>query len=353
MIGIIGFANLDIMPYLRKYTDVLDENNINYDIVYWNRDGILEKKDFNGNAICYSYEMKTHQPFYKKIGGFVRYTNFIRKTIKKRKYDKLILLTSQTAVPISDILLCKKYSGKYVYDYRDITKEKNKLYKRLVQKLICNSYFTGISSFGFKRVIGESDKFVKSHNCRKLAVLGSKSSKEEPINISFWGLVRSVSSNKRICDIFGNDSRFSLYYHGNGFYKEIQEYCKEKNYNNIHFSGRYSPDDVQKFADNANIIHSIYDNGTVMRNAMPNKVYDAVRYAKPIMVAKNSYMAEFLDNYSFKFDFDIENTTSDDVYEWYNQLDCKTCSKEYMKLYECIKKDDDTFTKALMSFVTL
>ena len=28
MIGIIGFANLDIMPYLRKYTDVLDENNM-------------------------------------------------------------------------------------------------------------------------------------------------------------------------------------------------------------------------------------------------------------------------------------------------------------------------------------
>ena len=69
MIGIIGFANLRIMQYLKKYTDILDAENIEYEVVYWNRDGEKETVDFKGTIVPFEYVMNTHQPFCKKIGG--------------------------------------------------------------------------------------------------------------------------------------------------------------------------------------------------------------------------------------------------------------------------------------------
>ena len=37
MIGIFGFNDLHLMQYLYKYTNIFDENGIEYDVVFWNR----------------------------------------------------------------------------------------------------------------------------------------------------------------------------------------------------------------------------------------------------------------------------------------------------------------------------
>ena len=65
--GIVGFCNLNIMQYLYKYTNILDEENVEYDVIYWNRLGIEEEVNFKGNLIRYDVQMNTYQPFYKKF----------------------------------------------------------------------------------------------------------------------------------------------------------------------------------------------------------------------------------------------------------------------------------------------
>ena len=350
MIGIIGFANLRIMQYLKKYTDILDTENIEYEVVYWNRDGEKEKVDFKGAIVPFEYVINTHQSFHKKIGGFLKYTHFMYKMIKQRKYEKLIILTSQTAVPLFKILL-GKYKNKYIFDYRDITKEKIAPYKKLVQKLIKNSYFTAISSMGFKKVIGESDKYVMSHNCSNLQFEETKERKDDKINISFWGLVRHIELNKNICDVFGNDERFNLYYHGEGFYKELKEYCDEKKYNNVYITGRYNRDEIKGFADNADIIHCVYDNNYITAPTLAVKLYDAVRYKKPILVQKGSYVEEFLKKYEIGFSFDINNDVKEKIYDWFKSKNAEKVIANYDKLLQDIVSDDINFEKRLMEFV--
>ena len=49
--------HLYIMQYLKKYTDILDANNVEYEVVYWNRENSVEKKDFDGNTVVFEYSM--------------------------------------------------------------------------------------------------------------------------------------------------------------------------------------------------------------------------------------------------------------------------------------------------------
>lgn len=348
MIGIIGFANLRIMQYLKKYTDLLDVNNIEYEVVYWNREG-TEKKDFKGNVVPFEYPINTYQPFYKKIGGFLKYSHFMYKTIKQRKYDKLVILTTQTAVPLFKLLL-GIYKNKYILDYRDVTKEKILPYKALVKKLIRNSYCTAISSMGFKEIIGESDKYVMSHNCSNLKFEETEKRNSNKINIAFWGIVRHIDLNKRICDVFGNDERFNLYYHGDGFYKELKEYCNEKKYNNIYITGRYNRDEIKGFADNTDIINCVYDNDIVTKPTMPVKLYDAVRYKKPILVQKDSYVETYLKNYEIGFSFDIDNDVKEEIYNWFYSDKNKEITQNYQELLKDIINDDLVFEEKLLEF---
>ena len=47
--------------------------------------------------------------------------------------------------------LRKKYKNNYIYDYRDYTYEKYGFFKKMVNKLIDDSYVTFVSSDGFKK----------------------------------------------------------------------------------------------------------------------------------------------------------------------------------------------------------
>ena len=217
--GIVGFCNLNIMQYLYKYTNILDEENVEYDVIYWNRLGIEEEVNFKGNLIRYDVQMNTYQPFYKKLNNFIKYAIFLQKMIKKKRYDKLIILTTQTAIPICNVLL-GKYKGNYIFDYRDITKEyKSTLYKKLVHRIINNSFSTMMSSQGFIDALELNNvkKIQIAHNtkCLEKSTYKAIINKIDPvIKIVYWGIVRQKEHTKKVCDCFGGDSRFQLIFHG-------------------------------------------------------------------------------------------------------------------------------------------
>ena len=204
-IAIVGFHNLHLMQFLYKYTDIFDKNNISYDVLYWDRDmdPNLKCKAFKGNSISYRYKMSNYQPKAKKIHGFVGCMRYFCKIIKKNKYDHIILLTTQTALPLYMLSRTVRKS-KFVFDYRDLTYEKNSICRRIIKGIIEKSEFTAISSMGFKKVLGESNKFVMSHNVSNLKMECLPKKRSRNIRIVFWGMIRQIEWNKKICDLFGN-----------------------------------------------------------------------------------------------------------------------------------------------------
>ena len=98
-----------------------------------------------------------------------------------------------------------------------MTFEKNKVYKYIIKNLFRYSSINSVSSPGFLDVLGIHGKYTISHNCSDFSLRNLQPTKANVIRIVFWGMVRQVNFNKKICDIFGNDERFELRYHGEGY----------------------------------------------------------------------------------------------------------------------------------------
>ena len=356
MIAIIAFNYLHICQYIYKYTDILDKNKIEYELIYWNRTQIKNGDyGFNGKSISYDRYLDTYQPFYKKILSFIGYTTFLYKTILKRKYEKLVILTSQTAVPLC-FLLNGRYKNNFIYDYRDITKEpKSKLYKKLVIKIINSASYVMFSSMGFVDFLGlkKEEKYVMAHNSRNTEhrYIAKSIKLTFPIYINYWGMVRQVEFNKRVCDLFGNDSRFVLCFHGDGFYQELEDYCEKKNYINIHFTGRYNfRTDIDRFVKKTDILNCLYENDINTKPTLAVKFYDSLKYRLPILVSKDSYLASYVKNGKFAKCIDLNATSLDQIVEWYRDLNVEELECSYMAYERKIKEEDIKFEEILLYF---
>ncbi len=357
MIAIIGFSDLHVMQFLYKYTSILDDVGVEYDVIYWNRSGVEFDNSFKGNYIAYQKEMNTYKPFHKKILSFFGYRNMVKKVLKSNKYDKVIVLTSQTAVALYDILT-SKYKGKYIYDYRDITKELSfPLYKKVIIKLFNNAEYVMISSMGFldKLKIKPSDKFIMAHNTRddfaKIYKCKDKQSYDK-IRIVYWGMVRQVKYIKNICDIFANDDRFELVFHGEGYIQELINYCTDRGYNNIKFTGKYLLNQIPSFIKTTDILNCIYENDEKTKPTLAVKFYDAIKYELPMLVNKNSYLDKYTEDVPSVMSIDIfSEDVKDSIYNWYKEIEHKKIHEDYAVLRDRIINDDLVFKNTLLKFI--
>ena len=348
-IAIIGFHNLHLMQFLYKYTNIYDEEGIEYDVLYWKRDGVEYEKKFRGRAICFDYPTSNYCNAAEKIGGFLKCRKFFAKTIEENQYDKLILLTTQTAVALSNIALMK-YRNAYVFDYRDITKENNACYKALVKSLIRKSYFTAISSRGFLNMIGDSKKIQMSHNCRNLVTMQNELVKKKPVNITFWGMIRQIEFQKKVCDYFGNDPRFELHYHGEGRTEELRAYSEKNGYSNIYFTGRYFSEEIPSFAEKTQILMNLYENDKQQKAALTVKLYDGIRYGLPMIIAKDSYMEEYIGKKSYVYYFSFEENEKEKILKWYEEIQPEEMNLEYNRIVSKINKEEREFRNRLLEF---
>lgn len=350
MIGILCFNSLRYAQFVYKYADILEQKGVQYEVVYWNREG-----DYLGrgsNWISYDKRVNTFQPFYRKIIDFIGFTNFLYSMIAKKRYDKLIVLTTQTAIPLYP-LLTRKYKSRYIYDYRDITYENIGFYKKMVDSLIECSAFTAISSNGFidSQYLGKHPgKFIISHNSRTHDIKHISCSEKDSIRIVYWGQVRQPEFNKKICDILGNDYRFHLVYHGAGFHEEIKRYVLEKEYTNIEVTGAYNLQDIPKFAASTDYILNMYENDKQQQPAMTVKFYDSIHYQIPMIVSRGSYMARVVQKNGLGIVFSSDET-SDELFRKIRLFDKEKYVLANANMMKSVVADDQNFENRLLDFV--
>ncbi len=161
-IGIITFSDRNNMPYLRYYEDIIRKEKVNYECIFWDRFTNKKTEKINNE---YTLHIKC-LPGANKLGKIIpmlKYKYIVEKIIKKEQYTHLIILTTLPGVLINKVLL-KQFKNKYILDIRDYTYEKYEFYKKIVDKLVDNSFFTAISSKGFLRFLNDNKKIVPCHN---------------------------------------------------------------------------------------------------------------------------------------------------------------------------------------------
>ena len=102
-------------PYVRIYEKVLIEQNVDYDLISWNRDGSDPKC-----GIQFMRDVTAKRNRLWILISYIQYVNFVKKIVRKHKYDKLIVFSSQLGIFLSSFLV-KNYSDRYIFDYRDLS----------------------------------------------------------------------------------------------------------------------------------------------------------------------------------------------------------------------------------------
>lgn len=327
---ILGFTKIMYMPYLRFYLDEIDTKKNDVYLAYWARD---DKNDSplpeNVKGRCYRNPMEDAIPLKRKISKILGYGRFAKKIINEVAPDFLIVMHSTTAFTIKNVLT-KKYSKRYIFDYRDLTYEnKFGFYKKAIGQITEHALATFTSSDGFRSVLPDLDTVYTSHNIISNAdeihkhYLAREKRSTAPIRAAFWGLLRHREINEQIIQKLCGDPRFEVHYYGRAQGKML-ELMKEsaKQFPNFEFHGEYQPEDRLSFANDTDIILNLYDKKGTVLYAMGNKYYDGVVFNIPQLCTDGTYMGDRCSASQVGFACDpYAPEFANEVYNYYSSLD--------------------------------
>lgn len=341
------------MPYLPKYLSTVIDCSWEYDILYMDRD-CDEPHNFSSNEYCYEYKMPIEKKIFSKVLPYLGYRKFAKKLLYNNNYDKLIFLTTAPAVLLSRYYL-NKYKGKYILDYRDYTFERIGAYQRLVKNIIDNSFATFISSNGFKKFIGNSNKIHLTHNISNVDEIDHHHASDitKNIVIGFVGCVRYFDINsKLINDCQGSD--VSLIYVGPQYNDcDLKAFCKDNNVSNVKFIDSFNNSEKNKIYSEITFVNAIYSlKSPEVSEAIPNRLYDAAIYKKPIIVSKGTYLEKIVNKYKLGIAVDMQK---DNILEMINEF----LSEYHPDIFEAnckrflekVMKDEKAWKTTLMSFL--
>lgn len=349
---IIGFYTKTYMPYILNYEKFFNDKNIIYDVVCFDRDSDGAKSHI-GNVYTFKKRMGVNK--IKKVIPYFEYISYVKKLIKKRQYDRLIVLTTVPAVLLKKILH-QNYSGKYIFDFRDYSYENILTYRKIVNKIVSESFATFVSSKGFMHYLNKSSQIHFVHN---LSNLDQKVSKADEINkdkivIGFAGYVRYYDVNTELIRQLGNKSEYEIQYYGTAYEDcNLKTFIKDNGIENVTIFDTYINEEKPRIYADFSFINSIYSlQSKEVVYAVPNRLYDAVLYKKPIIVAKNTYLQEIVETFHLGFAIDLK---SEDLQNAINKFLCDYDTVVFTHncnaFLESIKRDEDDFQRIMSNFI--
>lgn len=352
-IAIILSSNTHWAPYFSRYVNLLNDLNLEFDFILWNRENISETIS---SPLCNLIEFRLQDstndgsPF--KVFKFFKFASFVKKKLRQNNYSKIIFLGTYALIPaIFSKFLEKKYAKKYWIDLRDLTYEKIPIYQKLERRAIKHSYWTVISSKGFLPYLPSFDYgFVHNidSNLERFSSVYKKSTSSS-IRICYIGNISYYDECKSLLSSLANDKRFEVFVVGPN-HEPLKRYCEEKEIYNVHFSGRFKREETINFYNNADIVYNAYGNDSLnVKTASSNKLYYSLRFRLPLLVSSGTYMEELGMKYGFSFTFDYSYNFADKLFFWYQNL--KKRQPQYDLLWNQVSKEDDDCFKSLERFL--
>lgn len=349
MIGIIFSNNLNTCPYIDKYIDTFERLGVEYEVILWNREQI--EVNYPSNYKVYNMPSDIYGAKWKKIRGFYGFRKFIIHAIRTEKYEKLIFLTTFTALMCYG-LTQHKYANKYIFDFRDLGFEYNRLYRKCVKRIIDKSYFTCMSSPGFATVF-QLKNYIMAHNFRYKDLrdqINQIKEKSGQIVLLHIGITRGEAYNKRLVDIFGGDDRFVVYIVGSGNDTDtFMSYVEP--YSNIIVQGRYDNEDKSELIAKADMLLYYYPSDFNCNRALANKYYDGLIYKKPLIGNINTYSGKRLQRKGLGISLDLsDDKVADKIYSYFKKLDQKFFLDSVKKELDRVMKEDEVYIKKMEEF---
>ncbi len=297
---IVGFQSKNYTPFLAHYEAILTAEDVAFDTVFWERDEGDRFSSAPGPAGTeYSYRDATGKNVSDKTWRAVRYMRRVRQLMDRKRYDRLVVLTTEPAFFLSRRLL-GEYAGRYLFDYRDVTFERLAPFRHRIDRVIARSYATFFSSEGFARQFSPHDTVHLVHNVAHDVPVSPEAAdlrQRHPVGIGFIGFVRYPRENESLITALADNPAYTLSYAGTAFRgADLGDYARRVGARNVTATGHYLNTDKPRLYASVDIINAIYSlDAPEVRLALPNKLYDAALYKKPILATRGTYLAEVVE----------------------------------------------------------
>lgn len=350
-ICIITTRNIFDSPCLEKYKSLI---NLPYDIIYWDRCGIIEECGAN-EYYKFSDILSPTDSRLKKIKAYIKFAMYANKILSKKSYKRLIIYPTQAAWIISYQLL-KKYKEKYLLDIRDYAGEKKFLLGKFTSILVQNSGLTSITSPEYREFLPQYN-YIISHNIQLIDKhivndYRHKKRKKEKYTLSFIGSVRFIDQQKKLIKRLANDNRFLLRYIGRGS-EQLVEFCKTENISNVEFIGQFKREELSSFYLETDMAINVYgNNDPYLDYALSNKLYSAAIMGMPILVSSGTYMEKISKKYGFGIAYDFYNPNINDIlFKYLDNISFTQLFYGCDNFMRVVSKQEEEYAKIVTKFL--
>lgn len=339
-------------PYVRIYTRILDKTNTDYSIISWNREGDDKPEGFQYNVPCRNGNDSAG------LISYLGYIRFIKKTVRKEGFDRIIVFGPQLTCLLSMFLLCH-YKGRYMIDYRDLSIEQKFGFKQLFSLMLKCSCVNVISSPGFKKCLPEGSYYL-SHNFDENVVRETLDSNvtesgfniDGGIDVLTIGGIRDYSSNIEVVKALANQEGFSARFVGKGSVSTLLEgYCKQNNVKNVSFKGFYPKPEEAEYVRSCTFMNIFYPRIVTHDTALSNRFYNSLIYRKPMIVTQNTCQGDYAEKYHVGVAIDKCSNLTEKL-RWFLRQDYVEYCKQCDILLRRFMEDQERFVNAVIGFVS-
>lgn len=319
-IGLIVPANLKYSPYVKYYTDILKAEGVCFRVMVWDKTGMKEDADLNFVFPCSDFDRK------RIMLGHYLFSRQCERYIRREKIDHLIVFTIAPLFFLGFGFL-KHYQGRIIMDIRDDSPFR----RQFPQKLLKISELAGLlvvsSPFYTKWFQRES---ILCHNADQsmISKYASPYGKERinlPASIVFAGMMIEEKTNIQVINELANSDSYKLLFVGRNIEgtEILKRYVQENDIQNVSFEGEFRKEDiVDIYRRKADLVNILREKSTINRNALPNKLYDAVISGIPIIVYDhNEAIANYVKQYSLGIVLDEQKDIKDQLLHYIHVFD--------------------------------
>lgn len=354
-IGLLLPLNISLAPYLKIYTQVLDQmEDVEYDIIYCDKRGKKEPAKHR-----FALKTKDDVSRLQKLSYYFLYSRYLLRVLKKEKYDKLIVFGPQIAIFIQPYL-CKHYQGKFIMDYRDLSIDR--IFKKRYRIIVDASAYNMISSPGFKEYLPEKD-YILSHNFDiNIVERAIEDVRTEPyqlttdngrFHVMTIGGIRHVEQNTQVIQALADKPDFQVTFAGWGFgVPALQKYVEDHHIRNVAFTGFYEKKDEPSIISQATFLNIYYSLEPNPRTAISNRFYNSLIYRKPMITTIGTIQGKYAKDYGVGLAVKNADHLADDIKEYDRHFNSQEYEKQRLLLLNTFKNDYLEFKKAVIRFAS-
>ena len=352
MIGIITPGNIKYTPYVDNYINIIKKLSEPYKVMSW------DKKDICEEGIDLRFRFPTEDSDRKRmLLGYIRFIKECKQFIKINNIDKLIIMTAAPAFFLGYRFL-SKYKNKFILDIRDdspFIRRFPKYFKRLCS--LANNVV--VSSNEFSPWTGRDTILCHNIDMNQLRLHKNDepaSFYKKPIRIVFAGMMNEGKCNVDVLECFNGDERFEHLFIGrDGSEKQlIREYVERTGMSNVSFKGAYSKEQIiDIYRKESDLINIFRAKNTVNRNALPNKLYEAVLAGRPIVVFEHNVA---IAKYAYEYNLGIvipdviDDSLNNYIYSQLIAFDYKKYLEQRLLFLNRVQNDMMHFSEIIANF---